>query len=398
MAIIGGGPAGMMAAHFLSPHHEVHLYEQKRNIGRKFLVAGEGGFNLTNQLEGEDLVQQYSPPDFMRPFIEAFGSADLRSWLRSIGIETFIGSSGRVFPVNGLRPIHVLQAIRNSLIKAEVIIHTEHRFTGFDHHAIPIIDRFGERSTIQADRYFFALGGASWPSTGSDGKWCEAFRAIGIRVRPFRASNCGVEVDMPVSLLVHAGRPLKNISISCAAKSLRGEFSITTYGLEGNAIYPIVPFIRSALENGEVFAIKIDLKPDIPLDVLIERTTLAAATKSARAPMLDRTSTAFLKAFTSREIFHDPGSLAKAIKNLQVPIRALRPIEEAISSVGGISLEEVGNSLQLLRHPHLFVMGEMLDWDAPTGGSLLQGCFSTGCYAASCSTGLPQDPIGRIDD
>ncbi|MDQ3100966.1 MAG: NAD(P)/FAD-dependent oxidoreductase, partial [Bacteroidota bacterium] len=276
MAIIGGGPAGMMTAHVLAPYHEVHLYEQKRNIGRKFLVAGEGGFNLTNQLDGEDLVQQYSPPEFMRPIIESFGSTDLRNWLRSIGIESFVGSSGRVFPEKGIRPIDVLHAIRNALIQSGVNFHTDHMFIGFDHNVIPMIDHLGKRSTIQADRYFFAMGGASWPTTGSDGNWSEAFRSIGIRIRPFRASICGLEMDMPESLLIHAGKPLKNISISCAGKSLRGECSITSYGMEGNAIYPIVPFIRAALEKGEVAAMKLDLKPDIPLDVLIERTTQAA--------------------------------------------------------------------------------------------------------------------------
>jgi predicted flavoprotein YhiN len=199
---------------------------------------------------------------------------------------------------------------------------------------------------------------------------------------PFRASNCGVEVELPEALRVHAGKPLKNIRITCGELSFRGEATLTEHGLEGNAVYPVVPAVREALEVGEQAILVVDLKPDLT-EAEMERRLAGAAWKERMAALkLDRVQVALLKAFTPMHRYLDGSTLIEDVKHLRIPVRALRPIDEAISTVGGIPWDEVNEDLSLKRHPHLFVAGEMLDWDAPTGGFLLQGCFSSGHFAA----------------
>lgn len=381
VAILGGGAAGLIAADLLAPTHEVHLYEQGRTLGRKFLVAGEGGLNISNSAEGEELMAHYTPADRMREAIEAFGPVELRAWLKDLGIPTFVGSSGRVFPERGIKPAEVLKAIVDRIKQKGVIIHTENRFVGFDDEVRPIVEHAGKRTVIDAKQVLFALGGASWPKTGSTGAWAEHFESIGVRMVPFRASNCGVEVDLSDAVLVHAGKPLKNIAVRCGDTSVRGEIMITEYGLEGNAIYPIVPAVRNALDAGAAEII-IDLKPDLTAEQIDGKLRDAAWKERMAALRLDRPSVAMLKTFTPVDRFLDGRTLAQDVKHVHVPIRALRPIEEAISTVGGIALEDVNEDFSLKAHPNLFVAGEMLDWDAPTGGFLLQGAFSTGRAAA----------------
>lgn len=245
-----------------------------------------------------------------------------------------------------------------------------------------MIERAGEQRVVHADAYLFALGGASWPKTGSTGAWVDAFRAIGVELRPFRASNCGVEVEMPTSLGPHFGKPLKNIAVSCGAKTVRGELTITEQGFEGNAIYPVVPEVREQLDAQGVAELRIDLKPDLSEERINEKLRGAAWKERASALHLDRPSLAVLKAFTPVQRFLDGGTMANDVKNVCVTVHALRPVEEAISTVGGIVLDEVNEDLSLKDHPHIFVAGEMLDWDAPTGGFLLQGAFATGRWAA----------------
>lgn len=382
VAIIGAGPAGLIAAYHLAGTHVVDLYEQGRHPGRKFLVAGDGGLNITNGDEGEALIANYAPMDRMRPMVDAFGPAALRAWLGSLGVSTFVGSSGRVFPARGIKPAEVLKAIVDAVKAKEVRIHTGHRFVGFDEAARPLVAQGADRSTVLADAYLFALGGASWPKTGSTGEWSTAFKSIGVHVEGFQASNCGIEVHLPETLRVHAGKPLKNIGVTCGAKTAHGELTITGYGVEGNAIYPVVPHLREQLAGSNGASIVIDLKPDLSEDRINEKLRDAAWKERFAALNLDRPSVALLKAFTSMDRFLDGRSLAHDVKNVRLPVHALRPIEEAISTVGGIALGEVCADLSLKKHPHLFVAGEMLDWDAPTGGYLLQGAFSTGRWAA----------------
>lgn len=382
VAIIGGGPAGMTAAYFLADHAQVDLYEQGRNLGRKFLVAGDGGLNITNSAQGEALFSQYTPPDRLTPLLEAFGPLQVREWLASIGIPTFVGTSGRVFPQRGIKPAEVLKAVTDAIRSKGVRIHTDRRFITFDDGVRPIIECGPDRSTVQADAYLFALGGASWPKTGSTGEWTTAFTSIGVHVEEFQASNCGVMAKMPESLLPHLGKPLKNIAVTSGSRTMRGELTITTYGLEGNAIYPLIPSVREELSASGVASIIIDLKPDLSIESITAKLKDAAWKERTAALRLERPALALLKAFTPLERYLDGRSLANDVKQVRVPIHALRPIEEAISTAGGIALDEVNDDLSLKKHPHLFVAGEMVAWDAPTGGFLLQGAFTTGYCAA----------------
>lgn len=382
VVIIGGGPSALIAADVLADVAEVDLYERGHVLGRKFLVAGDGGLNITNSAEGDALLAQYAPVGFMDRMIAAWGPAELRAWLAELGVPTFVGSSGRVFPVKGIKPAEVLKAITQRVRNKGVRVHLRHTFVGFDDQRRPIVEHHGVQRSLTADAFLFALGGASWPRTGSVGEWTQAFRAIGVRTVPFRPSNCGVEVPMPEGLGVHAGKPLKNVRLSCGQCSVRGEVTITRYGLEGQAIYPLVPEVRRQLDERGLAQLHIDLKPDVPLPELERRLRAASAKERTHALRLDRPALALLKAFTPRDRFLAPADLAADVKDLRVGVHGLRPLEEAISSVGGIDLEEVDGNLGLKQFPAMFVAGEMLDVDAPTGGFLLQGAFSMGHWAA----------------
>ena len=385
IAIIGGGPAGLIAADALAQHGEVHLYEQGRSVGRKFLVAGQGGFNLTNSAEGETLKAMYAPPGFLDEALASFGPAELCAWLQEMGIETYVGTSGRVFPVKGTRPIDVLQAIRDRLIARGVRFHLEHAFIGFDAEVRPIIEHAGSRATVQADRVLFALGGASWSVTGSTGHWVTHFASLGLDIAPFRSSNCGINVQWPAHFIAaHAGKPLKNIRITAGDGSILGEATITKHGLEGNAIYPIVPVVREALERGEEAFIHIDLKPNSTAEHLLHKLSGSTPADYPKALRLDRVQLAMVKAVTPKERFFSPTDLVQDSKHLRIAVTGLRPIEEAISTVGGIRPADLTPAFAIARYPQLHAIGEMVDWDAPTGGYLLQGCFAMGHHAAQC--------------
>lgn len=382
LAIIGGGPAGLIAADILSKSCEVHLYEQGRTLGRKFLVAGDGGLNITNRAEGDALFEQFTPRSFMQPLLEAFGPAELRKWLDDLGVPTYVGSSGRVFPERDMKPAEVLAAMRARLVERGVHIHLQHTLVGFDERTRPLVEHGGTRSTAVGEVFLFALGGASWPKTGSTGEWRSCFEAIGVGTVPFAASNCGVDIALPDALRIHAGKPLKNIAVRAGDRVLRGELTLTDHGLEGNAIYPLVPAVREALLSNGKAELIIDLKPDLTEEQIDRKMTDAAWKERPGALRMDRPAVALFKAFTPLERYLDGRTWAHDIKHVTVPVTALRPLDEAISSVGGIALDEVAPDLSLVRHPHLFVAGEMLDTDAPTGGYLLQGAFAMGNWAA----------------
>ncbi|HMC97851.1 MAG TPA: TIGR03862 family flavoprotein [Flavobacteriales bacterium] len=385
IAIIGGGPAGLIAADVLAPHCEVDLYDQGKSVGRKFLVAGQGGFNLTNSIEGDALKAMYAPPGIMDEAIASFGPAELRAWLLERGIGTYVGTSGRVFPTKGIKPIAVLRAIRDRLVAHGVHVHQEHAFVGFDADARPIIENESGRASVEADHVFFALGGASWPVTGSTGAWSAHFASIGIGTRPFRSSNCGINVRWPAHFIAaHAGKALKNIRITAGERTVLGEATITEHGLEGNAIYPIVPVVREALEQGGDAFIHIDLKPNNTAEQLLHKLSGSTPADYPKALHLDRPQLALVKALTPKERFFTPADLVQDSKHLRVVVTGLRPIEEAISTVGGIRTEDLTPAFAFKRYPHVHAIGEMVDWDAPTGGYLLQGCFAMGHHAAQC--------------
>jgi len=386
IVIIGGGPAGLMAADVLSPVHQVHVYEKEKGIGQKFLVAGTGGLNITNGLLGESLAAEYHPSEFLKDAICDFDSAALREWLLQLGVPTFEGSSGRVFPEKGITPADVVKKIRQKLVNQGVEFHPKHAFTGFNADGGVNFKNGRNKISAEADYFIFAMGGASWPVTGSSGDWTKYFDQQNIKTLPFQSSNCGIQIAWPDNIkMSHAGKPIKNVGVSVNGVYRKGEAVITSYGLEGNVIYPLVPELRNMLATGKDAGLILDLKPFNTEEQLLTKVAgkTSARTKNyADIFNLNNTQLSVIKAFTSREVFLSPELFASSLKQIHLPVQALRPIEEAISTVGGIDLEEMNTDFSFKKMPRCFAVGEMLDWDAPTGGFLLQGCFSMGHWAA----------------
>ena len=382
IAIIGSGPAALITASKLAPFHNVTIYEKKSSIGNKFLVAGKGGFNLTNSLEGIELASKYSPREFMKDAILSFDSIALRKWLANLGIPTFVGTSGRVFPEKGIKPTEVLNKIKKNLLEKNVLINCNSQFVGFNNFNGIEIDFKGEIKSVFSDIYIFSLGGASWSITGSDGKWTEYFEKIGVKTLPFESSNCGININWNEKIELHFGKPLKNIAVSVSGKSLKGEAVITNYGLEGNVVYPLIPKIREQLKADKSVEIFIDFKPNNSKEGLIKKLNLHKSTSNYGEILnLNRVQMAFIKSFLTKEEYLSPKLFVGKLKNLCVKVNSIRNIEESISTVGGIDTEELNSDFSLKIYPNIYTIGEMVNWDAPTGGFLLQGSFSMGNYA-----------------
>lgn len=413
---MGGGPAGMFAAWNLAETCEVHLFEQSSSLGRKILVAGKGGLNITNH-SIQKAREVYLPEGFMNRALDVFDNEALRKWLESIGIPTYIGSSGKVFPQKEIKTFDVVQKMTNALLQRKVSIHLNHKLTGFTTENVFTFElnqeRQSENQSLQlhqtidfsADYCIFALGGASWPQTGSDGQWVAMFLKTGIQTLPFQPSNCGINIDWPDNIKqFHTGKPLKNITISLItqvgdtdqpsqALVKMNEAMITDNGLEGAAVYAIVPGLRSCFAAGKRAVISIDFKPMNTEAQLLKKLSdenLKSAGKQSPSSVpdykrlfsLQSEQMALIKAFTSKEILHSKEQFCQNLKKLVIPVKSLRPIDEAISVVGGISLDDINENFSLKSHPSIFVIGEMVNWDAPTGGFLLQGCFSMAALVA----------------
>lgn len=377
VAIIGGGPTALIAAYFLSDQFAVTIYEKEKTIGRKFLVAGKGGFNLTNAKKGNDLIASYSPSVKVRNPLTTFSNKHLRMWLAQLYIPTYEGSSGRVFPEEGIKPISVLRRIEYNLLEKEVHINTGYELTDFNNEQLT----FANGELIKADYSILALGGASWKKTGSNGNWIHLFNQKGIKTSPFEAANCGITVKWaPDFLVAHEGKPLKNIAINLRGQELKGEATITHYGLEGNIIYPLVSLIRDELNKNGSALIEIDLKPHNTAEEL--KIRLGNSNNYKDKLQLSPQKNALLKQFTTKAEYIDHSVGIQKVKALPIRIEGLRPIDEAISTVGGLNFESLNDNYSLKAFPNVFCAGEMLNWDAPTGGFLLQGCFSTGFWVA----------------
>lgn len=382
--IVGGGAAGLFAADALSLYCDIKLFEKKPVPGNKFKVAGKGGLNITNNLETEILKSRYTPEGFLDNALFAFDTNSLRTWLNDLGIPTYVGSSGKVFPEKGISVHDVLNKMIQRLTDRGVRIHTSCYCTGFDpDHQISFQLPEGPE-TFQADYLIFALGGASWHNTGSDGKWTCFFNEAGISTNPFHPSNCGFEVQWPQTILKHhTGKPLKNISASLSGKSMKGEALITDYGLEGYAIYPLVPAYRILAAESNTRII-IDFKPDNAEAQLIAKINNQKRADYAEIFHLTSAALAIIKAYSSKEDYTDSQRFVHTLKHLEIPVSGLRPMDEAISTIGGIPVEALSADFRLHKYPWVFTIGEMVDWDAPTGGFLLQGCFSMAQWVAQC--------------
>jgi uncharacterized flavoprotein (TIGR03862 family) len=381
IAVIGAGPAGLMAAERLSAAGlKVTVFDAMATPGRKFLMAGRGGLNLTHSEPLPQFVGRYGARAVqLAPWLDRFSPSDLRNWADGLGAETFVGSSGRVFP-KAMKASGLLRNWLKRLDQAGVVFKLRHRWLGFDGDQL----RFeGETHSVTARATVLALGGASWPKLGSDAAWVPILVSQGVAVRPLEPANCGFDVAWSEHFRERAaGQPLKNIALALDGVQVRGEMLITRNGIEGGAVYAMSAPLRDRLPA----ILWLDLKPQMDINALAERLAERRKGRSLSAWLTGELNLSPLAYSLLREVSDpipdDPRALAKLIK--QVPLKVERPraIAEAISSAGGIAFDAVADGLMLHTMPGVFVAGEMLDWEAPTGGYLLQACLSSSVVAA----------------
>lgn len=378
--IIGAGPASLMAAtQAIKKGDEVIVFEKMKTAGRKFLVAGDGGFNLSHVGSIEDLVSYYSHSQ-MGEIIKRFTNDDLVAWLKEIGIDTYVGSSGKIFPVKHIKPAMVLNSWLNYVKSQGVHFYYNASLADFDNNFVTIkSDSVLHQHSF--DRLILGLGAASWPKTGSDASWLQVFQSKNITVKPFLATNAGLNVKFPFDFLdKFQGSVFKNVIVSHCGISKNGEVIITNYGLEGAPIYFLNPSIRKETSS----PIFIDFKPMFSEnEIILMLSKSTNTTEGLKKMKLPLSFIYWCKHYLSKSQFTDDAVLVDLIKRFPVYIESFRPIEEAISCAGGVSWDELNENLQLKKFPNVSVVGEMIDWEAPTGGYLLQGAFSTGFTAGS---------------
>ena len=379
VAIVGGGPAGLRAAEVCAAAGlKVVLFDAKRSVGRKFLVAGKGGLNLTNAEPEEIFASRYSgkTSSFWRGVLQVFDAAELRKWSQELGFETFETKSGRIY-LKDLKAAGLLRRWVARQREAGVDFQINHRLVDLKP-GRPLQLVFENGTRAQADAVILCLGGGSWPETGSDGGWIPLFENLGLATRPLAPANCGWEHDWPPEVLQAAeGKPLKNIRITAGEQSASGELILTRYGLEGGPLY----VLGSTLRTMDAPTLSIDLKPAHSVDQLVAKMESVRRNFATEARLRWKLGDAAC-ALLARKVWKDAPSLAREAKNVMIPLRGPRPIAEAISSAGGVRWEELTEDLMVKKIPGLFVAGEMIDWEAPTGGFLLQACFATGTLAA----------------
>lgn len=383
--VIGGGPAGLMAAEVLSQGGvQVKLFDAMPSVGRKFLLAGSSGLNLTHTKSFEELLSKYGTRQTnLEPFLRAFGPNELRQWAADLGIQTFVGSSGRIFPVE-MKAARLLHAWRERLHSSGIIFHQNHKWIGWDNNSNLLFETPNGEVQYPQDVTVLALGGASWPQTGSTGLWTRILSERGIPISPLKPANCGFEVDWSEHFRErYEGQPVKSVILRFGDFNQRGEFIITTYGVEGSLVYAASSFIRDEIEKREKAIIGLDLTPDWKVEKLIERLSQPQGSRSVSNHLKKTIGFHGVKAgllweYVPRDTFNYPETLAKFIKDLPIPLIVPRPLEEAISTAGGIPFEALNEELMINGMPGIFCAGEMLDWEAPTGGYLLTACFATG--------------------
>jgi hypothetical protein len=385
VAVIGGGPAGLFAAEHLAPHAQVTVYERMPSVGRKLLMAGRGGLNLTHSEPlGAFLGRYGEAAEWLRPHLEAFPPAALVAWAEGLGQTTFVGSSGRVFP-KSLKASPLLRAWLGRLEALGVTMRTRCDWQGFAEDGALRFRGPDGAFAARPDATILALGGASWPRLGSDGAWTD--KLGGVAVTLLRPANMGVNIPWSAVLQDFAGQPLKGIAISLGDRTLRGEAMVTRYGLEGGAVYALSAAIREVVNRDGSAVITLDLRPDQPAARLAERLARAPAgaslaTRLRKALHLSPLETNLLREAHGRALPADPAALAAAVKAASLSVTGVQPLARAISTAGGIELGALDETLMLRDRPGVFAAGEMLDWEAPTGGYLLQASFATGRAAA----------------
>ena len=377
--VIGGGPAGLMAADaLLSAGHRVLLAEAKPSLGRKFLMAGKSGLNLTRtQPFGPFLAAYGSAEAALRPMLAEFTPETVQAWAEGLGQTTFTGSTGRVFPT-AMKASPLLRSWLARLDAMGLERHTRWRWTGWDGEETRFETPDGTLA-LRPRVTVLALGGASWARLGSDGEWTGHFAGQGIEVSPFRPANAGLCVDWSEHMAPQFGAPLKGVAFRAGDLVSRGEAVISARGLEGGGLYPLSPALR------EGAALVIDLAPDVSEEALAARLAKPRGKQSLsnhlrRALKLTPAARALLME-CAHPLPEDPGTLARTVKALELPHQGLRPMDEAISTAGGVAFAALDEGLMLTQRPGCFVAGEMIDWEAPTGGYLLTACFATGLWA-----------------
>jgi uncharacterized flavoprotein (TIGR03862 family) len=383
VAVIGGGPAGLMAAETVAKAGKsVAVFEKMPTFGRKFLMAGRGGLNLTHSEDFERFAQRYGErSEMLRPMLEAFAPTDLVAWAEELGQPTFVGASGRVFP-KAMKASPLLRAWLARLEGMGVQLRTRAEWTGWSADGGLLIN--GE--VVRARTVILALGGASWAKLGPDGAWVPALEGQGASVAPFRAANCGFDVVWSdVFRERFAGEPLKNLALHHGDRSARGDAMVAGYGLEGGAVYALAAPLRDAIEAEGKAVVTIDLRPDIPVEMLERRLHAARGGQSLanflrKAVKLSPVEINLLREAHGVDLPSEPSTLAAAIKSTPIVLTDVQPLDRAISAAGGVRFESL-DGLSLKERPEVILAGEMLDWEAPTGGYLLQACFATGVAA-----------------
>jgi len=395
VAIIGGGPAGLMAAEVISAQDvHVDVYDSMPSLGRKFLMAGRGGLNITHSEPFEQFVARYGKRRAqIEPLLKTFGPDELRQWVQELGIETFVGTSGRVFPVE-MKSSPLLRAWLKRLADSGVTFHLRHKWKGWLHSASAALSLLFETpegmKVITPDATVLALGGGSWSRLGSDGAWVPWLEQAGVRVEALKPSNCGFDVKWsPYFRERFAGHPLKSVILSFGSFRQQGEFIVTKDGVEGSLIYAASAMIRDEISMRGKAIISLDMAPDRSLEWLTEKLARPRGSRSMSSHLEKTVGIKGLKAgllreFLTRKDFASGASMEKLaafIKNLPVPLIAPRPLDEAISTAGGVTFEALDEHLMIRSMPGVFCAGEMLDWEAPTGGYLLTACFASGYTA-----------------
>lgn len=387
--IVGAGPTGLIAAEILAKAGvRVAVYDAMPSVARKFLLAGRGGLNLTHSEDLEAFLDRYNEArDWLEPMIRAFDPQTLRQWCEDLGQETFVGSSRRIFPKT-MKSSPLLRAWLKRLGDLGVTLHSRHRWTGWNDKGALTFETPDGAVETSADITLLALGGASWPRLGSTGAWAPILAAKGVEISPLRPANCGFDVSWSEIFADRfQGQPLKNVTLTFGEMTVRGDAMVTAQGIEGGAIYALSAGPREAIARDGNAAIHIDLRPDTSLDTLTARLERPRGKQSMsnflrKAAGLTPLAIGLLREAKGKDLPSDPATLAALIKATPVSLTATRPIERAISSAGGISQGAVNAALMLRNMDGVFVAGEMLNWEAPTGGYLLQACFSTGVAAA----------------
>ena len=390
VAIIGGGPAGLMAAEVLAQSGaRVDVYDSMPSVGRKFLMAGKGGMNITHAEPFDVFLTRYGTRrDQIEPLLRSFSPDALREWIQGLGIETFVGTSNRVFPTN-MKSAPLLRAWLHRLREQGVRFHVRHRWCGWNEQgALRFTTSDGECS-LRADAVILALGGASWPQLGADGNWLPILSQRDIAVAPLRPANCGFDVAWSAHFReCFIGEPLKSVAATFGDVRKQGECVVTEHGIEGGLIYAHSAALRDEIERSGSATLHLDLLPDWTLQRVQVEVSHPRGSRSLSSHLQSRLGLKGVKANLLREVLsaeemHDPVLLAHTVKNLPLRLIAARPLSEAISTEGGVTFEELNAQLMFKKIPGVFCAGEMLDWEAPTGGYLLSACFASGFTAGN---------------